>query len=72
MEVKTITYKRVNNLGNYNTEHLEMTAELIPHEDEIACTARLKELVETSLGINKTKEKTTPKPAVSNEKKPPF
>ena len=33
MKVKTVTYKRVKNLGNYQTETLEMTAEIDDWED---------------------------------------
>ena len=53
MEVKTITYKRINNLGNYNSEHLEMTAELDENDSVIDCGKRLKNKVETVLGLNK-------------------
>ncbi len=53
MEVKTITYKRIHILGNYNTEHLEMTAELEESENIQETTRRLKLEVETALGLNK-------------------
>lgn len=57
MEIKTITYKRVHNLGNYNTEHLEMSAELSVDDDVDQCAADLKNYVETALGL-----KPEPKP----------
>ena len=37
MEVKTITYKRINNLGNYSSEHMEMVAELSEDDDVKRC-----------------------------------
>ena len=33
MNVKTITYQKVKNLGNYESERLEMTIELDPSDD---------------------------------------
>ena len=65
MEVKTITYKRVNNLGNYNTEHLEMIAVLDDGEDVQEGTKQLKLEVETALGLNKPPVE---KPKVYDEK----
>lgn len=62
MEVKTISYKRVLNLGNYNNEHLEMMAELSPGDDPEQCTAELKAKVEAALGINKPGPPQEPKP----------
>ena len=60
MEIKTITYKRVHNLGNYNTEHLEMFAELTPDDDVDHCAVRLKNHVETALGIVKPEPESAP------------
>lgn len=34
MKVKTITYQRVKNLGNYESERLEMTVEVEEGENE--------------------------------------
>ena len=65
MKVKTITYKRIHNLGNYNTEHLEMTAELDNGEDVQESTSQLKLEVETALGLNKAPVE---KPKVYDEK----
>ena len=53
MKVKTITYKRIHNLGNYNTEHLEMTAELDDDDDVQESTNQLKIEFETALRLNK-------------------
>lgn len=61
MEIKIITYKRVHNLGNYNTEHLEMSAELGTDDNVDQCAVRLKNHVETALGLAKTEP--APKPA---------
>ncbi len=63
MEIKTITYKRINNLGNYNSEHLEMFAELGREFDVDQCFARLKNQVETALGLIETEPAPAPKPA---------
>ena len=53
MKIKTITYKRIHNLGNYNTEHLEMMAELDDNEDIQEKTNELILTVNEALGINK-------------------
>ncbi len=54
MKIKIITYKRINNLGNYNSEHLEMTAELDENEDVNRSAHQLKSKVERLLGLAKT------------------
>ncbi len=72
MEIKTITYKRVHNLGNYNTEHLEMFAELTPDDDVDHCSVRLKNHVETALGIVKPEPASAPKPVSTNYDQEPF
>jgi len=51
MEIKTITYKRTNNLGNYNSEHLQMFAELDEHDNTQDATKQLIAEVETALGL---------------------
>lgn len=51
MQIKTISYRRVNNLGNYNSEHLEMFAELEDGEEPISAAKVLKACVEESLGL---------------------
>ena len=61
-EVKTIVYKRVHNLGNYNTEHMEMVAELTADDDADECAADLKARVERALGLSKVEPKPQPKP----------
>ena len=66
MEIKTINYKRVHNLGNYNSEHLEMFAELAPDDDVEQCTDALKTYVEIGLGIIGTELPSEPKPAPAN------
>ena len=72
MEIKTINYKRVHSLGNYNTEHLEIFAELTPDDDVDHCAVRLKNYVETALGIVKTEPVPTPKPVSTNYDQDPF
>ena len=64
MEVKTITYQRVHNLGNYESERFEMTAELDEFESPTEAAENLKELVEDALGIN------PPKSAANYDEKP--
>jgi hypothetical protein len=59
MKIKTITYQRVKNLGNYESERLEMTAELDPSEDDEVAIAELKARVEISLNITSS-EPTAP------------
>ena len=72
MEIKTITYKRVHNLGNYNTEHLEMFVELTSDDDVDHCATGLKNHVETALGIVKPEPVPAPKPVSTNYDKNPF
>lgn len=42
MRYKTITYQRVKNLGNYNTERLEMTIELDEDDSPLICGKELR------------------------------
>ena len=46
MKIKTISYKRVINLGNYETKHLELFAEVAESEDVETAISSLAELVE--------------------------
>ncbi|MCC5620957.1 hypothetical protein [Nostoc sp. CHAB 5715] len=48
MKVKTITYKRIFNLGNYESIHLEWTAE-INDEDPLIAASELMQFVETKV-----------------------
>jgi hypothetical protein len=41
MKITTVTYKRIKNLGNYQSETLEMTAEIQPGEDFSEITDQL-------------------------------
>ncbi|MGB6297006.1 MAG: hypothetical protein WBF90_12600 [Rivularia sp. (in: cyanobacteria)] len=49
MKVKLIVYKRIKNLGNYETEHLEMSAELAENEDVEQASRQLRRLVNNLL-----------------------
>lgn len=49
MKVNTITYKRVKNLGNYQTEALEMSAEIEAYEDPIKAADDLRHKVNAVL-----------------------
>lgn len=48
---KTITYQRVKNLGNYESERLELSVELDENDDEAVAIASIKSKVEQALGI---------------------
>ena len=54
MEVKTIVFKRVKNLGNYESEHLEIVGDLEPGDDVNKEVDKLREIVETKLFLKKT------------------
>ena len=56
MEIKTITYQRVKNLGNYESQRMEMTAELGADDNVDQCAAELRKHVEIALGIIKEPE----------------
>jgi len=43
MRVKTITYQRVKSLGNYESERLEMTAQVDEDEDPILAAEQLRQ-----------------------------
>ncbi|MBD2569707.1 hypothetical protein [Anabaena lutea] len=49
MTIKTITYKRILNLGNYESKHLEMTYEIEEHDDPLVEASRLMTTVEYKL-----------------------
>lgn len=51
MQVKTVTYKRVKNLGNYESGTLSAFAELEENEDEFEAIVQLKAIVHQGLGI---------------------
>lgn len=57
MQYKLIVYKRIKNLGNYESEHLEMSAELEENEDPVEVSRHLRRLVNDIL-----KESVYPKP----------
>lgn len=42
MNYKTITYQKVKNLGNYESERLEMTIELNEGENPLTCAEALR------------------------------
>lgn len=57
MNYKTITYKRIKNLGNFESQHLELTAEVDENEDIDAAIESLKSKVHQGLGLEKPKDK---------------
>lgn len=71
MEIKTIVYKRTKNLVNFNSESLEMGAEIGIDEDVDQCVADLRNRVETKLGLVK-KAEPKPAPAPENFDEKPF
>ncbi len=56
MEIKTISYQRVLNLGDYNSKRLEMFAELHPGDDIDSETSALMETVERKIRENAAKQ----------------
>ena len=60
MEVKTITYQRVKNLGNYESERIEMTAEIYEDESPAEAAENLKEIVLEALDIDVNPEENEP------------
>lgn len=52
MQYKTIVYKRIKNLGNYQSETVEMTIELSEGDDVGKCFEDLKLSVEKALNLN--------------------
>ncbi|MEH1829515.1 MAG: hypothetical protein V7L22_29965 [Nostoc sp.] len=49
MQVKTISYKRVINLGNYENKHLELFGEVLEGEEDEEAISRLMEKVERKI-----------------------
>lgn len=52
MEIKTITYSRNKNLGNYQSEKIEITAYLDEYDNPDEVTRELKERVYKALGLS--------------------
>ena len=52
MKVKTVHYKRTKNLGNYENETFEMTAELDDSDGPLGAALQLQEYVLYMLGID--------------------
>ena len=55
MEITSISYARTVNLGDYNSEKLEMTAAVESYDDPNEAANRLKHVVHFDLGLTKTK-----------------
>jgi hypothetical protein len=49
MQTKIITYKRILNLGNYESKHLEETVEILEGEDVDYVTSQLMQRVERNI-----------------------
>ncbi|MFN6515687.1 MAG: hypothetical protein RMY29_014495 [Nostoc sp. CreGUA01] len=49
MQIKTISYQRVLNLGNYESKRLELYAEVLEGEDPDVATTKLIEKVESKI-----------------------
>ncbi|MEH1921786.1 hypothetical protein [Nostoc sp.] len=49
MKIETITYKRVKNLGNYQSETMEVTAVLDQYDEPDKVSQQLRELVKNQL-----------------------
>ena len=52
MKIRTVHYKRVKNLGNYESETFEMTAEIDDDEGVVSSALKLKDYVHYMLGID--------------------
>lgn len=57
MELTTINYSRTLNLGDYNSEKVEMTASLETYDDPNESLKQLKHIVHFAMGLTKTKPK---------------
>lgn len=57
MIVKTISYKRIKNLGNYETETLEITAEIDENESPSEAINQIRKLVLDGLKISESEER---------------
>lgn len=53
MEHKTIVFKRIKNLGNYESEHLEIVGDLEPGDDVNEEIDKLRKIVEDKLFLTK-------------------
>lgn len=51
MKIKTVSYKRIKNLGNYESEHLEVFAEVDENEDPSEASQKLREFVAEQLQV---------------------
>ena len=52
MKIKTITYKRTKNLGNYESEYFEATAEIDDENEDVnEAIEKLKVTVHKALGL---------------------
>lgn len=58
MKITQITFQRVKNLGDYESQRLELTAELNGDEDVDAEIIKLQSIVNYHLGIITDQEKT--------------
>lgn len=70
MKYKSVTYRRIKSLGNYQSATLEMTIEIAEDEDIIAATNELQTVLDELLGVPKLSElskKTSVKSKVENE-----
>ncbi len=52
MKTKTVTYQRVKNLGNYESERLEMMAEVDEHENDLDVAQQLRARVTSALFLS--------------------
>lgn len=57
MEITTINYSRTLNLGDYNSEKVEMTASLETYDDPNESLKQLKHVVHFAMGLTKNKPK---------------
>ena len=73
MEVTTVTYRRVSNLGNYETEALEVEAIVDEFEEPAEVVAQLRAFVDDQLeasGLAGRYRRATPRPQPDSEARP--
>ena len=56
MKLLTLTYRRIHNLGNYENEQLEATAEVGVGEEPARVLRELKKFVQRHIGIGPSKK----------------
>ena len=67
MKVKTVSYKRIKSLGNYQSATLEMHIEVMEGENVDEATKELQDMVDGLLGVPKLSELNKPPTKVESK-----